>query len=122
MSDSILTTVKQVLGITEDYEVFDTDIILHINTAFGTLNQLGIGPDEGFQILDKSAEWSEFLDTEIRYNPVKSYIYLRVRLLFDPPSAAYVLTSFEKQLDELTWRINTSREDIVHSSVVVISP
>lgn len=121
MADSILTTTKRTLGLAEDYVVFDPEIIMHINSVLGDLNQLGIGPELGFEITGPDEEWADFLgdvpDTtnpELRYNPVKSYMYLRVRMLWDPPSVGYVLTSWEKQIEKAEWRINVMREDIVH--------
>lgn len=114
MADSILTTTKQTLGLIEDYTAFDQELIVHINSVLGTLNQLGIGPEHGFAITDKTSTWDEFLGSDIRYNSVKSYMYLRLRLLFDPPSIGYVLTAMEKQKEELEWRINVTREEIDH--------
>lgn len=118
MADSILTTTKRTLGLTEDYTAFDQELIVHINSVLGTLNQLGIGPEAGFVIDDKSATWDEFLGSDIRYNSAKSYMYVRMRLLFDPPSIGYVITAMEKQKDELEWRLNVMREEIVHPAVI----
>ena len=112
MSDSILTSTKKNLGIVEAYEVFDADITMHINSAFSTLNQLGVGPEQGFMIEDKTALWSQFLEGDLRLNNVKSYVYLRVRLLFDPPGTSFAIASFKDQIEELEWRINTQREDV----------
>lgn len=106
MSDSILTTTKKVLGIEEDYTDFDVDIMLHINSVLSTLNQLGIGPDEGLMILDASPTWVDFLGSDPRLNPAKSYMHLRVRLLFDPPNTGYLVKSYEDQIKELEWRLN----------------
>lgn len=111
MTDSILNTVKKTLNQPADYTAFDPDILMHINSVFSTLNQLGIGPQEGFSIEDESTEWSAFLNGDKRLNNVKSYMYLRVRLLFDPPGTSFVIAAFEKQIEELTWRINAQRED-----------
>lgn len=110
MSDSILTSTKKTLGIDEDYTDYDPDIIMHINSAFGTLHQLGIGPDEGFAIEDAEPTWTEFLGGDERYNGVKQYVYLKVRLLFDPPDAAYLVAAFEKQIEQHEWRLNVVRE------------
>ena len=85
--DSILTSIKKLLGITEEYEHFDPDIVMHINSVFSVLTQLGVGPAEGFRIEDDGAEWSEFLQDDFRLEFVKTYIYLKVRLAFDPPLA-----------------------------------
>ena len=86
MEESILTSVKKMLGPEEDYEHFDPDLIIHINSVLATLNQLGVGPDEGFSIEDKNAKWSDFITDERLLNLVPTYVYLKVRLLFDPPT------------------------------------
>lgn len=104
--DSILDSVKKVLGIPSEYEVFDPDIIMHINTVFFTLSQLGVGPDGGFSISSKSDTWDFYISEGSNLEAVKSYVYLRVRILFDPPSSSYVLTSMENQIKELEWRLN----------------
>jgi hypothetical protein len=110
LSDSILTSTKKVLGIAESYDAFDTDIIMHTNSVFSTLQQLGVGPKEGFAIQDAEAKWDDFLLNDARLNVVKSYVYLRVRLLFDPPGTSYLISSLEKQAEEMAWRMNVSRE------------
>jgi len=107
---SILIDVKKTLGIDQAYGAFDLDILMHINTAFATLNQLGIGPDDGFMIEDETPEWDAFLGDDLKLNSVKTYIYLSVRLVFDPPTTSYLIDSLRNQLNELTWRINTYRE------------
>jgi hypothetical protein len=111
MEQSILISTKKILGIAEDYAVFDPDIITHINTAFSTLTQLGVGPAEGFMIEDETAVWTDFVSDDHQYNSVKSYVFLRVRLLFDPPTTSYLITALEKQLQELEWRLNVHREE-----------
>lgn len=110
MSDSILTSTKKILGIEEAYEAFDLDILTHINSVFGTLDQLGVGPAGGFMIEDKTATWTELLGSSPRYNAVKTYVYLRVRLLFDPPQTGYAVEAVEKQIQEHEWRLNVNRE------------
>lgn len=110
MPDSILNGTKKALNVPADYDAFDPDIIMHINSVFSTLNDLGVGPAEGFRIDDDTVEWSAFLDGDERFNDVKSYMYLRVRLLFDVPATSFTIAAFEKQIEELTWRINTRRE------------
>lgn len=109
--NSILNSVKKTLGLEEDYEVFDTDIILHINSVFSTLNQLGLGPANGFMIEDDTATWDQFLGGDLRLNAAKTYIYLRVRLLFDPPQTGYLVEALQKQILEHEWRLNVVRED-----------
>lgn len=110
MDDSILNSVKKILGIAADYDAFDTDIIIHINTVFSTLNQLGLGPTDGFMIEDDSAVWEDFLLGDMRLNHVKTYAYLRVRVLFDPPTAGFTLTALQEQIKELEWRLSVFRE------------
>lgn len=114
MSDSILTTVKKLVGIDESYDAFDLDIITHINSAFSTLDQLGIGPEEGFMIEDDSATWGDFLGDDNRLNSVKSLIGLKVRVVFDPPATSFTLDAFNKQIEELQWRLNVYREGRDH--------
>ena len=110
MQDSILTTIKKLLGLSEDYEAFDTDIIVHINTYLGVLNELGVGV-EGFSIEDKEATWEEFLEgSNVSLNEAKTYIYLRVRQVFDPPASSVLSSAFDKQIDELGWRMTTKVE------------
>jgi hypothetical protein len=111
METSILTSTKKVLGVAEDYTVFDEDIIMHINTAFSTLTQLGVGPVDGFMIEDATTEWNEFIVDDIQYNSVKSYVFLKVAMLFDPPQTSYLITAKEKQIAELEWRLNVHREE-----------
>lgn len=103
--DSILLSVKKMLGVPADYDVFDTDIILHINSVFEALNQMGLGPDEGFTISDASTEWSEYLTYGKESQMVKSYMYLKVRTLFDPPSNASLFNVFDQQIKEKEWRL-----------------
>lgn len=112
METSILTSTKNVLGIAEDYTVFDLDIITHINSAFSTLTQLGIGPVNGFMIEDETAVWDDFIPIEdFQYNSIKTYVYLRVRGLFDPPQTSYLISAMERQIEQLEWRLNIHREE-----------
>ena len=110
MADSILTSTKKPLGLDENYTVYDPDILMHINSVFVTLNQLGIGPDAGFMIEDKTPVWSDFLGNDPRLNNVKTYTYLRVKMLFDPPQTSYLVDAMAKQIAELEWRLNVYRE------------
>ena len=107
--ESILTSIKQLLGIMEDYEHYDGDIILHINSVFMILRQLGVGPDDGFTISDKSTTWDEFIPTKM-IEAVKTYTYLKVKLLFDPPMSSIVTEAINKQIAELEWRLNLEME------------
>jgi hypothetical protein len=111
METSILNSTKKVLAIPDESTAFDDDIIMHINTAFSTLTQLGVGPTQGFMIEDESATWDEFIEDDLQFNAVKSYIYLRARLIFDPPMSSYLLDSMERQIKELEWRLNVHREE-----------
>ena len=102
--ESILTSIKKLLGIMSDYTNFDDDIIIHINTAFAMLNQLGVGPEGGFMIVDANSRWEDYT-TEKNLNMVKTYIYLKVRLLFDPPTSTALIESINRTLSEIEWRI-----------------
>ena len=106
--DSILTSIKKLLGIDEAYEHFDQDVIMHINSVLATLRQLGVGPPEGFSIHDKSAVWSDFIGDSANLEAIKTYIYLKVRLAFDPPTNSSVIESFNRQASEYEWRINVT--------------
>ena len=108
--ESVLASIKKVLNIPADVTVFDPDIIMHTNTAFAKLHQLGVGPSDGFFIADEEAEWGDF-STELPLNMVRTYVYMEVRLVFDPPTAS-VLTAMEKQRDELAWRLSVAAEDL----------
>jgi hypothetical protein len=110
MEQSILTSTKKILGISPDYTAFDLDIITHINAAFSTLAQLGVGPATGFMIEDESAEWYDYIEEDIQLNTIKSYVFLKVRQLFDPPTTSYLITAMEKQIAEFEYRLNTNRE------------
>lgn len=108
MEESILTSIKKMLGIVENYTHFDSDIIMHINSVFMILNQLGVGPLEGFIIEDDSAIWEDYVSDTTQLQAVKSYIYLKVRLLFDPPASSSVMESMNRMISELEWRLNVA--------------
>lgn len=110
MNNSILNSIKKLLGISEDYEHFDQDIIIHINSVFMILNQLGVGPDECFSINDKSSNWEDFIKDSNKLESIKTYIYLRVRLLFDPPTSSYVTNIIKESINEYEWRLNVMVE------------
>ena len=110
MAQSILTSTKKILGLVEADTSFDPDIMLHINSVLAVLNQVGIGPEEGFTIEDSTPTWEAFFGTDKRLSLVKSYVYLKVRLLFDPPTTSFALESFKEQATELEWRLNVHRE------------
>ena len=115
--DSVLTSIKKLLGIAEDYKHFDTDIVMHINTVFLDLTQLGIGPTNGFFIEDDSANWSDFLpDAHNLFEAAKTYVYLKVRLLFDPPLSSTVMDAINRNISELTFRLNVAAESTTEST------
>lgn len=101
---NILKTIKKLTNLGEDDDSFDLDVLTHINTVFMTLYQLGVGPVEGFAA-NEDSKWQEFTSNEVLLNAVKSYIGLRVRLLFDPPATSFTQESFQRQIDQLEWRL-----------------
>lgn len=109
-AESILTSIKKLLGIVEEYTQFDTDIIIYINNVFMTLQQLGIGPETGFSITDESEVWTDFIEDSTLLNSVKTYIYLKVKLLFDQPLSSSTVESFNKMIDEIEWRMKLMNE------------
>lgn len=113
VNSSILLSIKKMLGPSADYDVFDPELIIYINSVFGTLHQLGVGPEEKFVITGDSELWSDFTTEGEEIEEVKSYMYLRVRLLFDPPSSSFVLSSFKEQMKELEWRLQCKAEEII---------
>lgn len=106
--ESILISIKKLLGINADYEHFDSDLIIHINSVFMILNQLGVGPPEGFTITNSSSTWSDFVSDTTKIESIKTYIALKVRLVFDPPQSSAVLSSMERTISELEWRLNVA--------------
>ena len=108
METSILTSIKKLLGVAEDYAEFDEDIMTHINSVFLNLTQLGVGPEEGFMIEDNTAEWADFINDSIQLQAVKTYVYLKVKLLFDPPLSSSVTESINRMIAELEWRLNAA--------------
>jgi hypothetical protein len=112
MDQSILKSTKKVLQIAPDDTSFDLDILTHINSAFSDLNDIGVGPDGGYVIEDEAPEWSDYVPDEekVRQSRVKTYVYLKVRLLFDPPSTTYHLSAAQEQLKEAEWRLSVGWE------------
>lgn len=108
--ESILTSIKKFLGIEKEYEHFDPDIIMHINSVFMDLTQIGVGPAEGFSIEDDTSAWTDFIPDTKNLQAVKSYIYLRVRLLFDPPSSSAVIEAMNRDIQRYEWRLNVAAE------------
>lgn len=110
MEESILLSIKKLLGLDKSYTVFDPDIIMHINSVFMILNQLGVGPSEGFRIEDDIAVWNDYITEEDNLDAVKSYIHLKVKLLFDPPLSSAVMEANKQIINELEWRLNVGAE------------
>ena len=109
--DSILTSIKKMLGIDEEYEHFDQDIIMHINSVFMILTQLGVGPPGGFSIEDKLTTWDEYIpEDDKNIEAVKSYMYAKVQLLFDPPNSSVLMEAKKSIINELEWRLNLAAE------------
>jgi len=102
---SILTSIKKLLGLEEDNIQFDPDITIHINTAFMVLNQLGLGPETGFFITDKTQVWAELVADRKDIEAVKSYVYLKVKMIFDPPTMSFVLDAMKRSIDEMESRL-----------------
>lgn len=110
--DSILISIKAMLGISKDYNAFDAVIVMHINSVFMNLNQIGVGPAKGFSIIDDADKWSDFISEDSqKFESVKSYVYLKVKLLFDPPLNSSIIESMKQQVNELEWRLNVAAED-----------
>lgn len=120
MEKSILTSTKKILGIADSYTAFDLDIITHINTTLSTLNQLGIGPIAGFAIEDNAAVWTDFGLPLNQLSMVRTYVYLKVRLLFDPPGTSFLIEAMNKQIAEHEWRLSSFREDLIPIPVVPV--
>lgn len=112
MEESILTSIKKLLGIVEDYTQFDTDIIIHINSAISILTQLGVGSSDGFSITDKRATWRDFVgDSSVSILSMsKTFIYMKVRLIFDPPQSSAAIESLKQLIDEMSFRITVAVE------------
>lgn len=115
--DSILTSIKKLLGIEEEYTHFDADIIMHINSVFSDLAQIGVGPAEGFSISDANTTWRSYTDDDPLIANVKQYIYLKVKLVFDPPANSTVMASYERTISQLEWRLNVASDTNKESEV-----
>ena len=106
--ESILISIKKMLGITEEYEHFDTDLIIHINSVLMILKQLGVGPEEGFSITGSSETWDQFLTNPTQLDLAKSHIYLKTKMVFDPPLSSAVMEAMNRQIGEFEWRLNVA--------------
>lgn len=116
--ESILTSIKKLLGIEETDTHFDQDIIMHINTVLLFINQIGIGPTTGFVISDATKTWNDLLVDKLDLEAVKTYVYLKVRLIFDPPTSSYVIEALERSITEIEWRLTQQAETVVEGGVV----
>lgn len=108
--DSILNSIKKLIGISEDDSFYDTDLIIHINSAFMILKQIGVGPDSGFSIHDETSTWDEFTNNDLDLEPVKTYVYQKVKLCFDPPTSSGAMDALEKSIKEIEWRLNVAKD------------
>lgn len=113
--DSILNSIKKLLGPSAECSDFDQDIITYINGVFMDLQEIGVGPEEGFSIRDETSKWNEFVQDDLLLNSIKPYIYLKVKLIFDPPTSSTVVTSFENMINRFEWRINHRAEKLINS-------
>lgn len=109
--DSILTSVKKLLGIAEEYDSFDMDLIMHINSVFTILTQLGVGPAEGFTISNAETQWSEFIDNAA-VESVKSYMYVKIKPIFDPPASSAAMEALNRMASELEWRLQVAVDPV----------
>ena len=110
MEESILKSTKKILGLADNYTPFDLDVITHINAAFSILDQLGVGPDGGFMIEDEVTVWGDYAAPPNQLHLIKTYVFLKVRMLFDPPTTSFLIEATNNQLREYEWRLNTFRE------------
>lgn len=117
--ESILTSIKKLLGIDEFCTHFDMDIIIHINSALMILTQLGIGPSGGFAITSNAETWTDFLGANKQIESVKTYVYLKVRSIFDPPQTSSVLEAINNQIKEFEWRLNVAVDPAIEETPVV---
>ena len=118
---SILETTKKLLGLTKEYDSFDTDIIIHINTVFSNLTQMGIGPKEGFTITGYSETWDQFItSSELKTQQVKSYMALKVKSLFDPSANGNVSEAIKNAISEMEYRLYVEEENSRHNAELVL--
>jgi hypothetical protein len=110
MEESILKSTKKILGLADDYTPFDLDVITHINAAFSILDQLGVGPAGGFMIEDETTVWADYTAPPNQLHLIKTYVFLKVRLLFDPPTTSFLIEATNNQIKEYEWRLNIFRE------------
>lgn len=113
--DSILNTVKKLLGIVPEYTIFDPDLVVAINTSLAVLTQLGIGPESGFFITDETATWSDFMGEDPRSNMAKTYVHLKSKSIFDPPTSSAVSEATNRLLGEMEWRLTIESDRRNHN-------
>lgn len=114
MENSILKSTKKILGLSDTYDAFDLDILTHINAVFSELDQLGIGPTDGYFIEDDTETWDDFLVPPNQLAVVRTLMFLKVRLLFDPPGTSFLLDALKNQIEKYEWRLNVMRENALH--------
>lgn len=110
---SILTTIKKLLGLDSSYVVFDPDIVIYINSAFSALSQMGVGPSTGFYITDEASAWEDFVGEGTNAGDIQAFVYMKVRMAFDPPQSAFAVTAIENQIKELEWRLNVAHDTTI---------
>lgn len=115
---SILNDIKSLCGIPEDVLDFDTALLIHCNTVFSGLTQMGLGPNTGFYIIDNTWTWDDLIEGEVNLHNIKSYVYLKVKLLFDPPANATIITSMNAQISEIEWRIRMELENAMGGDII----
>lgn len=112
MTEGILASIKKMLGLEEDYTPFDVDVLIHINNAFMTLCQMGIGPKEGFNVSGYEETWTDFLTNNVMLGGVKTWVYLQVKMIFDPPANSFVMDAYKTQAEQILWRLNVQAESV----------
>ena len=110
MEENILNSIKKLLGIPEDYTAFDQDIMIHINSVFMILSELGVGPSNGYSLKDGTEKWGNFISDDKNLEGIKTYVYMKVKTIFDPPLNSAVLASMKELISEFEWRINNEAE------------
>ena len=110
MEENILNSIKKLLGIPEDYTAFDQDIMIHINSVFMILSELGVGPSNGYSLKDGTEKWGDFISDDENLEGIKTYVYMKVKTIFDPPLNSAVLASMKELIREFEWRINNEAE------------
>ena len=116
MQDSILMTIRKLVCGNPYADHFDTDLLVHINACFSILNQLGVGPENGFVVTDETQSWSSYIADNYILNMVKTYVTLKVKKVFDPPLTSSVLEAMDKEISQLEWRLNVAVDPIKPTS------